>query len=294
MTGPMPTKAEPIEAAEVSKQYTLADVDPIGRTEVLLYGDPGTGKTVAAATFPPPFRWLDADGGLKSIRWAFKHGITSLTRLEDLVAYRPTELLDGQYIARDKRPIAFDKSCDMIAYWFSPGQVDNWQTLVLDSGTELQAWAMLKALELNGRLKIGKEIISRSHATNLEAGAMIARVQQDYKSEQGLFEGFLQEVRVDCVNHSKNLVLICHKFTETDDDGNVLKYMPLLTGQLRERIVKSFDDVWFLEMIGGKVGVQTHGSGRVLAKTRWGQVFGAAEEPDYRKMLAKVRTFHGL
>jgi hypothetical protein len=60
--GPAPTLHVPTEKAEVSKIYSLEDVDPIGRTEVLIYGPPGGCKTSLTATFPPPFRWIDADG----------------------------------------------------------------------------------------------------------------------------------------------------------------------------------------------------------------------------------------
>lgn len=293
--GPTPTVQVDNQPAEVDKQYSLSKVDPIGRSEVLIYGPPGGGKTVTAATFPGPFRWLDADGGLKSVRWAFSAGKTSFKSLDDLVAYRPAEVLEGAY---PLLPQALDKACDMMAYWFSDAEVGKWNTLVWDSATEVNLWAIYKALHLNGRFPNKNRPLSVSDDINKQAKAMLLTGQQDYKSAMGLFSGVLTDTRILCAKHGKNFVLICHEWTDENEDGQVLSYRPLLIGQLRDRVAKDFDDVWYCRIYkgakGSEVKLQVHGDPRHVAKTRWGQVLKDEEEPDYQALVAKVKQFHNL
>ena len=83
-----------------------------GKTaKVLIYGEPGTGKTTFAATAPRPILWLEAEGGTNSI------GETKdidIVRMEGLESYR--EVL--KYVR--KKP-------------------DAYKTLVIDSISEAQA-----------------------------------------------------------------------------------------------------------------------------------------------------------
>lgn len=294
--GPAPTIGVPTQAAEIGRQYTLADVDPIGRTEALIYGPPGCGKTVLASTFPPPFRWLDADNGLKSIRWAYATGRTALTKLEDLVAYRPTEALDGMY---PNFPKALDLACDMIAHWFSPGEVEKWNTLVIDSATELNAWAIYKGLHLNGQYPTKNKPLSKSDEVNEQAKAMLVTGEQDYKSAMGLFMGVITDIRIDCAKFNKNLVLLCHEwkdFEETDNGGQrLIACAPLLIGQLRTRIAKDFDDIWYMQVFNGtEYKITATSSPTTVAKTRWGSIPDLMKEPDYRKILERVKAFHKI
>lgn len=290
----------PGQPAEVGWQYSLADVDPIGRSEVMIVGRPGSGKTVLAATFPPPFRWLAADGktSLKSVRWAMQAGRTSFTNPDDVMAYSPSEDLDkGVY---PTTPAAFNKMTDMIDHWFSKDQVDKWQTLVLDSFTEINEWALNMGLSMNMQFPSTSKPLSGSHKINQAAKVRLITGQQDYKSAMGLIEGFITDVRSNCSKHSKNLVVVCHEYVEDmeDDSGarKVLSIEPLLIGQLRQRIVKSFDDVWYMRVYQGATGpdikVQVHADPLRVAKTRWGDILKREEDPDYRKLIATVKKFH--
>lgn len=294
--GPAPTLKLPTEKAEVEKLYSLEDIDPVGRTEVLIYGPPGSCKTMLWSTFPPPFRVIDADLGLKTLRWAYQAQKTALHCLQShcLQAYRPVE--QGTYPIN---PEALDRMCDMMAYWFSPGQVDQWQTLVWDSATEVNMWAIYKGLHLNGVLPDPKKALSTSDSTNEKAKTLLLTGQQDYKSAQGLFMSVLNDTRVECARHNKNFVLVCHEWTEGTEDREgrfiVQRYEPWLIGQLRTRVAKEFDDVWYTQLFNGKEAkVQMHGDATHITKTRWGQITDIEKDFDYRRMVEKVRKFHGI
>ena len=307
MTGPttnvqgaIPARAIPAQKALADQQFSLADIDPIGRSEVLIYAPPGGGKTVLAATFPPPFRWLAADGKtcLKSVQWAWKQGLTSIKDpATDLIGFAPTEVMKDALVVD---AVAFDHACDMIDHWFSPAEIVKWKggTLVIDSGTTLDEWTLNKGLVQNSILPDPKKPLSRSHEINKKAMARIITGEQDYKSGMGLFYGFIQEVRVECAKHEVNLVLLCHEWTERSEEGNVISYRPLLTGQLRERISKDFDDIWYVEKLHGVRGpefsVMAHGDPRHLGKSRWGTILDRTEPADFRQIIKKVKDFHGI
>lgn len=299
--GPVKTVNIPAERAQIEKIRTLEDVDPIGRTEVLIYGPPGSGKTVLASTFPGPFRWIAADGAnsLKSVRWAVKEGKSSFKDLKDLQFFVPTEEVKGRYIGA---PAAFNQMQDMLEYWFKPEQVDQWQTLVLDSFTEINTWALDLGLGLNVTYPSTNKPLSTSDQINRKAMTRMVTGQQDYKTAMGLIEGFLRNVRTDCARYNKTLVILCHEWQDTteDSDGNsiVTGVRPLLIGQLRDKVAKDFDDVWHMETYNKgthiEVKVAVHGSNKVLAKTRWGAVLKREVDPDFRTMIAEVKKYHGL
>jgi hypothetical protein len=295
-----PTKLVPNEPALVDQQFTLADVDPIGRMEALIYGPPKSGKTVITGTFPPPFRWLAADGqsSLKSLRWAYKAGLTSLTDMKDLVAFVPHEQVKGRYISTAQ---AFNQMQDMTSFWFSEPERDKWQTLVIDSFTEVNDWALDLGLGLNKIYPKPDKPLSTSDEINRRAMTRLVTGQQDYKSAMGLIEGYLRNIREESARWNKNLVILCHEWQDTseDKDGNqiVTAIRPLLIGQLREKISKSFDDVWHMEKYnkgtGIEIKVRMHGDNKTLAGSRWGSIMPREVEPDYRKMIAEVKKFHG-
>lgn len=84
---------------------------------VMIYGEPGVGKTTFASTAPRPMLWLEAEGGTHSI--ADTEGI-DIVKVAGLQSYR-----------------------DVLAYLYE--NPDKYKTVVIDSLTETQA-AILKEI----------------------------------------------------------------------------------------------------------------------------------------------------
>ena len=300
-TGNVQARAIASQQAEIEKQFTLDQVDPVGRTEAMIVGAPGTGKTVLAGTFPGPFRWLAADGEtcIKSLRWAFKDGHMSITDMKQVVAYTPAET-EGIY---PDKPNAFNLASDMIEHWFSEADVGKWEggTLVIDSLSEVNEWSMNVGLDLNSQFPSVSKPLSGSHAINKKARLRIVTGMQDYKSAMALTQGFINDIRAQCAKHNRNLVILCHEFPEYEgkgDDERLIAIKPYLHGKLRDTLPKSFDDVWFMSTYmkgtGTEYKVQLQADHLRKAKTRWGSIMAREEEADYRTLIKKVRAYHGL
>lgn len=286
--------------SDASDELTLADIDPVGRMEAMLYGPPGSGKTVMAGTFPGPFRWIDTGTEVKTLRWAIKEGRMSITDMKDIRIFRPYEELDGQYPSRKAGAVsAFDKITDKMDFWFG-ADVANWETLVIDSFTDINEWSLNKGLYLNSTLPTKERPLSTSERVNQQAHFRILTGQQDYKSAMGLCDGLITDIRIECAKYNKNLVVNCHEYTEEreKDDGTteVVRYLPLLIGQLRTRLPKSFDDVWYCRVDSSvtpiKATVQMLPDPRHYAKTRWGTIVKREEPSDFRELIKKVRAYH--
>lgn len=224
----------------------------------------------------------------------------SIKEGKDLVAYAPSEDYTKEYYQAS--PQAFNKMTDMVDFWFSPGEVEKWEggTLVIDSASQVNQWAMNMALSINAQLPSPSKPLSGSHSINLKAKLNIIQGKQDYKSAMALFETFITDIRLQCARYNRNLVLLCHEHLEEERDEDagsvrVVGVKPALYGQLRDTLPKSFDDVWYMQVYNGKeFKVQVHADPIRDAKTRWGGFLKKEEPADYRILIQKVRDYHAL
>lgn len=108
----------------MSKEVITLNIESLSERKktlnVLIYGEPGVGKTTFASTAPRPILWLEAEGGTHSI--ADTEGI-DIVKVGGLETYR-----------------------DVLKYLYA--NPDAYKTVVLDSITETQA-AMLKEIMQN-------------------------------------------------------------------------------------------------------------------------------------------------
>jgi hypothetical protein len=201
---------------------------------VLAYGKPGSGKTIFAHTFPRT-RTLDFDKGMRSVLWAIRQGIITGKTPEEIVFATIVES-NREKRGAIKKATALDQATDQLDEWLAEDAAGNsWDTLIGDSGTTLSDFTINKGLDENARLDL-----SKSKAQSGSSGMRVMRMQ-DWGSGSSLFQSFMDW----CRSINKNFVLVCHEYESTNDNGTVVGIEPLLIGQLRQRIVKDFDEVYY-------------------------------------------------
>jgi len=262
----------------------------VKRLHVLIYGPPGTAKTVISHQLPNT-RTLDFDDGMQSVEWAIKAGVLK-RKLEEIV-YRtilpPKNARSGASV--------LDIATDTLDEWVAdedipPEEWDRpypqfWDTLIIDSASPLTDAVILKGLKENDRLKLSKSW------SQYREGGVIPMKQQDWGSASSLFSQFINYAR----SIGKNVVLICHEYHNTDEEGNLLSVDPLLIGQLRQKLPGSFDEVWYTRVEGTrqepKYVFQTTPDPKHRLRSRLG-CLDPIEDTDFSKIKRKVARFYGV
>jgi hypothetical protein len=220
----------------------LNDWQPNEPIQVLVYGKAKLGKTFGALSFPRPVV-LDFDDGIatgRSPEFIAKYGLRGDIEYQSF--HEKGKRINGVLTQHN----AFDDACRYFDSWMQPAKVNTFDTWIIDSGTTLSERAMTKAIIVLG---MGSKPLSQTQSNATATGVISAKLQ-DYGSERSLVEQFVQMV----LDSRKNVVMLCHEKEVTDDQGNVLEYVPLLTGQSAERVPLKFDEVYNLR--GKKVGME--------------------------------------
>lgn len=279
-------RAEDVEKARASGMQ----LNPfVKRLNLLIYGPPGTAKTVNAHHLPGT-RTLDLDDGMLSVEWAIKEG---------LIKKDPSEIVYKTILQPHNDPkstFVLDEAADTVDQWLAEEDIppeewdrpypQKWDTLIIDSGSALTDASIIKALKENDRLQISKSL-------KRWQGDLTPMMIQDWGSASSLFQKFIN----NCRTIGKNLVLICHEYEATDESGNTIAYEPLLIGQLRQKIPKDFDEVWYAHTSGSrqnpKFQFQTTPDPKHHLRSRVG-CLDAVEDANFSLIRSKIAKFYGV
>lgn len=203
--------------------------DPV---RILIWGPPKMGKTFGAGTAPRP-NFLDFDAGIKTLQgsdFIAKHGWRPYIRHE--------QFKRGRRNSRGvvEHPEAFDLACKYFDDEMTKhsGEFDTW---VLDSCTSMIEVANDKAIYLLDNRIVGAASNTRKEA--LKHGLVISKIQ-DYGAERSMTEQFIDML----FESNKHVIVLCHEYEETNDEGTVIRRGPLLTGKSRQAIPLKFDEVY--------------------------------------------------
>jgi len=226
--------------------------------KVFVVGDPGTGKSIFASTFPTPAYLLNFDN--TEISYAGR---------------------DFEYENFDTSPkgwIQSEKEIKMLCKLAKEDKPFPYKTVVLDSTTSWTDLAMERSLQLDPK---------RS-----PTGGPLWNVH--YGMVKNLVEGYIRKLlELPC-----NFVLIGHMDRILDSDtGALLSIVPMLTGQLSIKVPSYFDEVYYTDTRKRNGNTQfilrTIPSGYLKARSRLSgkkRLLPDIMENDYNKLLSYLQN----
>lgn len=250
---------------------------------ILLWGRPGSGKTVFAHNWPRS-RTLDLDQGISSVAWAIREGVIKDKKLSDIVYRQIAEKSKKGFV---KSGEALDQVTETLDEWLE--ESDEWDTLIIDSLTSLGEFAINESLDQMGTLKM-----SESRKISNSAGLRVMR-KQDWGGAISLINGLIEWLRSEDFA-GKTIIMIAHEYVETNEAGSAVGYKPLTIGQLRDRLHVPFGEVYYMSVEGSKTKpkyvMQTQRDGLRDCKTRYG-CLEAKMETDYQLWRKTIDDYWG-
>lgn len=228
----------------------------------LFYGDPGTGKTLLASTFPKPF-FLDVDRGLRTLKGTMPPHIL-IQREQD----------NYKLIIDVLRKLKAKEEPFKTTY-------PDIKTVVLDGYTSLSSNILFNLMA------------SGDHFALQRGGGYAHPQRRDlnyYQPDQGdyaVLMNRLAEITIRLKDLELNVVVTATSM-EKDDAGAVTFRGPNTVGNYRAIIMKEFDDVIYMRKEGAgekmKVIAFPHGYGGFPGKSR-DKLPERVENPTYDKLF---------
>jgi len=236
------------------KNMGYTDEEPASQVRVLVYGEPGAGKTHFAGTFPSPL-FIDADRGLRTLK-GFHHPYVPLT----LGGRTYKEIMEILRAVRDGQE-PFDKIPV--------------ETIVLDSLTEIASMLVAESMR---------------YPTIVGGKSSAVRKPEDEKpqwDDYARIAGRLDSIMLTCRDMGMNVVATAGVKTEKDEVTGGLIGGPNIVGGYRHVIGHKFDEFFYMEPKeeGGKSKYYAYTSKHryFAAKSRDGRA-GRLENPNYKDL----------
>jgi len=211
----------------------------------LLIGPPGSGKTTAACTAPPPILIVDAEckaDKMLNISHLIKDGtVTIMPVREKLVADRLSKRALNPDKAPEKQPMGYIATVDILNNIIDDKEeYKKYNTIVLDSLSQLEA-------------HLRRLLIFHQGTGKIESGRK--RDSDPGWPSWGLYLNNLEECFQEITQIEKTFIYIAHQYNKTvpDDSDKTgqrtidVKYLPKLFGQLRDSFGRFFSDVYYLD-----------------------------------------------
>lgn len=219
---------------------TLDQISTNDKIKLFVYGESGTGKTVLAASFPTPIKYIDLEGKVNSAANFYKADTERLKGIdvEQFTEYREKAIMD-RFMAISRELESQVKQGSF-----------KYKTIVLDSLTEYSQLILRDIILRNPTVK-------RPHA---DINAMSDYQLLAHYLKQTI-TGFLQ---LDC-----NVVFIGHIETEKDEVSGSVSCKPLLAGKNAAMIPRLFEEVYVSRVDDkGNYVLQTKSDSRHTCRTQ--------------------------
>ena len=245
----------------------------------LLIGPPGSGKTTASATAPPPVLFLDVDNKLHKmaniedklakgdvIQWVIDDPLSEIT----LARLAGIDTKPGSKVTV-QRPKGYLKLADMIQSLVEndctiehEGKKVRVNTVVLDSYTSM-----------NEHLK---RLLMAANSTSTMTLPLYGVALINYET-----------INNTLLRLKANVIFICHEKVDKDELTGKISYLPLIDGQMKDKIGKDFEEVYWMEKTvrGDNVVYEMMTVGNSMKACRTSRVLGPRVAPDFGELYGK-------
>jgi len=242
----------------------------------LLVGPPGSGKTTAASTAPGPVLFLDMDNKLHKmqnmqekiksgqvIQWGIADRLT-----QSSMASLATSATNPQAKFTQQRPKGYLQLAEMIDKLVKDACVIEHEgkkvqvgTVVLDSYTRTEEHLKRLLMAANGTATITQPLW----------GTVLMNFET-------LNDTLLS---LPC-----NVIFIAHEKADKDDLTGKISYLPLISGQMKDKIGKDFEEVYYLEkkFVGNEAKYEMLTVGSTMKSCRTSRELPPVVEPDFSKI----------
>lgn len=242
----------------------------------LLIAPPGAGKTTAASTAPSPILYIDADNKLHKminmkdklangqvIQWAVNEPLSAMT-MSQIAAADPKP---GAKFAQ-KRPKGYTQIASMIDKLVEgkcviehQGKKIQIKTVVIDSYTSINEHLKRLLIAVNGQTTM-----------NL---ALWGTVLTNFETLNNTV------LRLPC-----NVIFTSHEKVDKDELTGRISYRPLIDGQMKDKIGKDFEEVYYLEksLVGGVAKYEMLTIGNTMKQCRTSRILNPKVTPDFSKI----------
>jgi len=239
----------------------------------LLVGPPGSGKSTAASTAPGPILFLDMDNKLhkmenmkaklasgQAVQW-----IPDERLFQGSLSSFVSGAINPQAKFTQQRAKGYMKMVEVIDELEKTGGSYNsvaFKTIVLDSFTSTEEHLKRLLMSANGVATISQPLWG-TVLTNYE----------------NMLNALLSLKGV-------NVIVIAHERPNKDELTGIITYTPLISGQMKDKIGKDFEEVYYLEKTikGGVATYEMLTVGSSMKQCRTSRVLEAKVEPDFSKI----------
>lgn len=214
---------------------------------ICIYGDPGVGKTVLAATAPKPL-FLDVESGYDSIE-NHPELASNATRMKFVGV----------------------KGAEKLAEKVLEGKFDAYETIVIDTFTALQDRALKEFT-----------IAAYKKNPNLREDAYTPE-GKDYQRNTEMLKHIVSLFR----DAEKHVIFLCHVKEDKDERTGTMFVRPQLTPKLASKLIADCGIVGYMSLSGGKNGepvvrhLQVQPSPTIHAKSRVGGLPAVIKNPHF-------------
>ncbi len=239
----------------------------------LLIGPPGCGKTTVAATAPGPVLFLDMDNKIHKM-----NNIAAKIKSGQVIQWTPEErLFQGSlssFVESGTNPQAKYTQQKAKGYIKLAQVIDSLEqnkcvyngvkvnTVVLDTYTSTEEHMKRLLMSANGVVTISQPLWGTILTNN-----------------ENLISALLNLKDV-------NIIIIAHEQADKDELTGAITYKPLIGGQMKEKIGKDFEEVYYMEkrVVGDKAVYEMLTVGNSMKACRTARDLPARVEPDFSKI----------